>query len=400
LKMDFVCFASAYWYDPLWTNKQHIMFRFAARGHRVLYIPPGTSRRLVRAWLRGEDRFDALWRWIRPERENLWRMVPLPLPLRQFEPLKPLTWSLLARAVRAFLARQGWEQPILWIYHPEAARVLDSIPSRLVCYDCVDDFRTFPQYRHRQESIAALEERVLRRADLVFATSPALYDAKRQMNPNTHLVPNVGDAELFGKALLPETAIPDDLARIPPPRIGFVGAVDDYKVDVNLLAQVAVAHPEWSFVLIGPVGVAEKQSRLQPLRLPNVHLLGYRPYPSLPAYLKGMDVCIIPYAVTEHTASVFPIKFFEFLASGRPVVVTPLPSLAPFGDTVRIANGADAFAQAIAESLKRDTAEARDARLALARANTWDKRVDALLSLVRERLENSDGVAEERLIHR
>ena len=390
--MDFVCFASAYWYDPLWTNKQHIMSRFAGRGHRVLFVPPGTSRRILRAWLRGDDPFNALWRWIRPERENLWRMVPLPLPLRQFEILKPLAWGLLARAVRSFLAHQGWDQPILWIYHPEAARILDRIPARLVCYDCVDDFRTFPQYRNRQEAIAALEERILRRADLVFATSPALCEAKRLLNPNTHLVPNVGDAEHFGKALLPETKVPDDLARIPPPRIGFVGAVDDYKVDVGLLAQVAGARPEWSFALIGPVGVAEKQSRLQPLRLPNVHLLGYRPYEMLPNYLKGMDVCIIPYAVTEHTASVFPIKFFEFLASGKPVVVTPLPSLLPFRGAARIAEGAEAFVQAIAESLERDTAEAKEVRLALARANTWDKRVDTLLSLVQDKI----GTTNER----
>jgi len=161
---------------------------------------------------------------------------------------------------------------------------------------------------------------------------------------------------------------------------------------VGLLAQVAGARPEWSFALIGPVGVAEKQSRLQPLRLPNVHLLGYRPYEMLPNYLKGMDVCIIPYAVTEHTASVFPIKFFEFLASGKPVVVTPLPSLLPFRGAARIAEGAEAFVQAIAESLERDTAEAKEVRLALARANTWDKRVDTLLSLVQDKI----GTTNER----
>jgi glycosyltransferase involved in cell wall biosynthesis len=384
--MDFVCFASAYWDEPLWTNKQHVMSLLAARGHRVLYVDPGTSWPALGGWLRGRYPASALWRWIRPERENLWRMLPLALSLRQAEALKPLTWRLAARAVRAFLRTQGWDQPILWIYHPEAARILEHIPARFVCYDCVDDFRTFPQYRKRRDAIAALEGWLLERAGLVFTTSPALYEIKRQQNPNTHLVPNVGDYEHFSRAMLPETEIPSDLAGIPEPRIGFVGAIDDYKLDVNLLAQVAASREDWSFVLIGPVGVAEKQARLQALCRPNVHLLGYRSYENLPAYLKGMDACIIPYAVNEHTASVFPIKFFEFLATDKPVIVTPLPSLLPYKDVVAVAEGPEAFARAIEDALRGDTADARAARLALARANTWDKRVDTLLSLVEERL--------------
>lgn len=391
--MDFVCFASAYWHEPLWTNKQHVMSRFAARGHRVLYVPPGTSKPLARAWLRREAPLDSLWRWARPERDNLWRMVPLPLPLRHFEPLKPLSWRLLAAAVRSFLDRHEWQHPILWMYHPEAARVLGHIPARLVCYDCVDDFRTFPQYQGREASIAALEDRILQRADLVFATSPALYEAKRERNPHTFLVPNVGDAAHFSKALSPDTVVPADLERIPPPRIGFVGAVDDYKLDVGLVGRVAEAHPEWSFVLIGPVGVAERQERLQPLLRPNVHLLGYRSYETLPAYLKGMDVCVIPYVVSEHTTSVFPIKFFEFLASGKPTVVTPLPSLLPFREIVGVADGPQAFAEAIARALDADTPRAKAARLSLARANTWDKRVGTLLALVQRRLEETAHVA-------
>lgn len=394
--MNFVCFASAYWDEPLWTNKQHVMARFAERGHRVLYVDPGASWPALRHWLRGDYPASALWRWARHERPNLWRMLPLLLPLRQFEPLKPLSWRVPARAIRRFLHEQGWPEPILWVYHPEAARILDRLPARLVCYDCVDDYSTFPQYRGRQERIVALERRILERADLVFATSPALYEAKSQMNPHTYLVPNVGDAEHFSKAMAPETAVPDDLLQIPAPRIGFVGAVDDYKVDVALLAEVARGRSDWSFVLIGPVGVAEKQPRLQALRLPNVHLLGYRPYEALPAYLKGVDVCIIPYAVNEHTRSVMPIKVFEFLATGKPVVVTPLPSLLPFRETVRVADGAAEFVRAIAESMESDDEAQRAARLALARANTWEKRVDTLLDLVRQRLAEAPGHREER----
>lgn len=384
--MDFVCFASAYWDELLWTNKQHIMSNLARRGHRVLYVDPGTSWPALRGWLRGRYPANAAWRWIRPERENIWRMLPMALPLRQFESLKPLTWWLAVLAVRAFVRREQWDSPVIWIYHPDAAHVLGHIAARLVCYDCVDDFRSFPQYHGRSKRIAASEERILRRADLVFATSPTLYEAKRRHSPNTHLVPNVGDYEHFSKAMLTETRVPADLLQIRPPRIGFVGAIDDYKLDLDLVAQVATSHADYSFVLIGPVGVAEKQARLGVLRRPNVHLLGYRPYESLPAYLKGMDACIIPYAVNEHTKSVFPIKFFEFLATGKPVVVTPLPSLLAYRSVVLVAEGPAAFASMVEGVLDGDDADARTARVALARANTWDKRVDTLLSLVEQRL--------------
>ena len=373
-----VCFSSAYWDEPLWTNKQHVMSRLAGRGHRVLYVDPGARLR----GLRGSQ----IVRWISHPQPNLWRLHPTLLPLRHFHRLKPLSWQVTVALIRAFLRYQGWANPLVWIYHPEAVRALPHLPSSLICYDCVDDWASFPQYAARRQEIIGLEERLVRRADLVFVTAPKLLAAKRALNPHTHLVPNVGDYDHFSRAMDPATATPPGIARLAHPVIGFVGALDDYKVNVGWVARLARTHPHWSLLLIGPGGVAADLARVDLSALPNVHALGFRPYADLPGYLKACDVCIIPYRLSEHTASVFPIKFFEMLATGRPVVATALPALQPYAGVARLAHTAEEFVRHVEEAVAAGPAAGRTQRLALARRHTWEDRVDRLETLVRQRL--------------
>lgn len=384
VSMNFVCFASAYWDEPMPTNKQQIMRRLAARGHRVLYVDPGLSVPGLRRAAAGPRR---LWRWFTRPLPTLWRLEPL-LPLRQVPALKALTWSLTAVLVRRWLSQEEWDEVVLWIYLPEAVRVIDLLPHRLLVYHCVDDWRTFPQFAARRAEVAALEDELTRRADLVVTTAPALYDARRRLNANTVLQPNVGDYAHFARAADGDLPLPADLAALPRPRFGFWGALDDYKFDPEPVLALAEAFPQASIVLIGPGGVAVRGQQ-QALRLnrPNIHCLGHRPYAQLPAYAAGLDVCLIPYRQTEHTRNVFPIKFFEMLATGKPVVVTALPSLVPFGSTVPLAATPGEFVAAVRAALADPTA-GRAARLALAAQHTWEQRVDELLSLVAAALEN------------
>ena len=263
-----------------------------------------------------------------------------------------------------------------------------ALPHSLLVYDCVDAYAAFPEFRGAEPWIRARERALCAAADLVFCTSAPLHEAKSSLAPGrTHLVPNVGDAAHFEAAMSPATIVPPDLARLPRPIVGFVGAVSDYKLDVGWLAHLARVRPAWSLVLIGPHGVADPSTDLSALRvLPNVHLLGHRPYGTLPAYLKGFDVAVIPYRRNEATRAVFPIKFFELLASGRPVVISELPSLAEHYAAVRVAADADGFVRACDAALSTDDAEGRARRLALARANTWDVRVARLWAHVERSL--------------
>jgi glycosyltransferase involved in cell wall biosynthesis len=195
----------------------------------------------------------------------------------------------------------------------------------------------------------------------------------RSLNGRVLDAPNVADAERFAQAL---EAGPVDraLAALPRPRIVFTGAVVATKLDLDLVIALAAARPEWTFALVGPVGAGDPSTRL-PALPPNVHLLGPRRYDELPQVLRGADAGLIPYAVNELTRSVFPMKVYEYLSAGLPVVSTPLPALAELDD-IAFARDADEAASALAELLAGDEPGRRAARSRAARGHSWDRRLE------------------------
>jgi glycosyltransferase involved in cell wall biosynthesis len=222
---------------------------------------------------------------------------------------------------------------------------------------------------------------------LVFCTAPSLYERKRALNPEgTHYVHNVGDADHFKRALDPSTVVPREVAALPKPVIGFVGAVSNYKLNIDWLLELARQRPNYHLCLIGPIGVSDPSTNVSALKaLPNVHVLGTRDYAVLPEYMKGFDVAVIPYRLNEYTDSVFPIKFFEYLATGKPVVVSRLPALEGFLDAVRVADDAQSFITKCDEALTNRSAGAEE-RVALAEANSWSSRVSELLNLIENKV--------------
>jgi len=381
---DIICFSSAYWDEALWTNKQHIMSRLS-KSHRVLYIEPGifSKRYFTQNTLRRPLRW---FKWLRRENENLWIYSPLILFYRGSPWLRDIGWRILLSFVRRFVSKQHFQSPLLWIYQPEAVRSVGELAANLVLYDCVDEISNFPYYLkniQHQQSVLKDENSLLSKADLVVTTAQTLYEAKRHKNPNTHLVHNVADVEHFSTALCTETIIPADIACLKGPRIGFIGAVSEYKVNFELIKHISQVHPEWHIVLIGPVGEGDLQTQVTILHgLPNVHLLGHRPYAVLPAYIKGFDVCIIPYNLNEYTAGVFPMKFFEFLGTGKPVVSTKLPSLQGYEFIAAFADNNQKFVALIESALQNDNDAEKARRIEIAQQNSWDQRIGKIMELV------------------
>lgn len=397
-KHTIVCFSSQRWDEPTWTNKQHIMSRLA-KEHRVIHLDfepcnPFTfaSRTLrhepslllePRRWLgesivqRGPNLYVGT-SWGIPGAE----LFPWSNSVREFS-----TFERKVRMARRFLSRNGISDPILWVYHPGFAASLREVPRKLLVYDCVDEYTAFPSYRKVKDWIAARERSLCQQADLVFTTAPSLYERKREFNPTaTHYVHNVGDAEHFKQALSAETRVPDDLQKLGRPLITFIGAVSNYKLNLDWILELARKRPSYQVALIGPVGLGDRDTNVSALRaLPNVHLLGVRSYQQLPAYLKGSDVAVIPYRLNDYTDSVFPIKFFEFMATGKPVVVSRLPSLAAYFDAVRVADDAESFISHCDAALGEGAAGA-EARIHLAEANSWPWRVSRLMELIEEKL--------------
>lgn len=377
---DIVCVGFADWKAEQWTNQQHLMSRLAAR-NRVLFVE---SLGLRRPSVSGRD-LSRMARRLRrglapPEHvDGLHVLSPLVIPLHSNPAVRAVNARLLPRLVGRAAGRLGLRHPILWGYAPQAEVLLDVLRPSFVVYHSVDDIAA--QKGVDAESFRAAEERYARRADLVLASAPPLARRLRKLNPNVLDAPNVADTDLFARALEPGPVDPA-MAALPEPRVVFVGAIVATKLDQDLLVGLARARPDWSFALVGAVGLGDPRGDVSALvREPNIHLLGRRPYAELPAVLRGAAAGLIPYALNPLTASVFPMKVYEYLAAGLPVVATPLPSLEGVEEVAFAAN-APATAVALERLMGEDDAERRRERSRRALAHSWNARLEEIAAAV------------------
>ncbi|HEY1785180.1 MAG TPA: glycosyltransferase, partial [Pirellulales bacterium] len=384
LPRDVVLFSTADWDHPFWTNKQRVACELAKAGFRVLYVEslglrrPTAGRRDLARIARRMRRAAAAPRQVA---ENIWVWSPLVLPWHSRVGVRKFNEQALGWMLRRIIKRLGFNRPLLWTYNPLLGPLLAKLPHSLTVYHCVDDLTAAPHMP--AAAIDAAEAELAQTADLVFTTSPRLQErmAKRRLE-GTHFLPNVADYEHFAQART-GNHLPADLAQIPRPRIGFIGAVSSYKVDFELIATVARDKPDWQWVLIGQVGEGQPGTNTDALRLPNVHLLGPRPYAQLPDYLRGFDVAAIPSVASDYTASMFPLKFFEYLAAGRPVVGANVPALDDYADACRLVSGPREFIGAVERILAGDLPDAGHCD-ALARQFTWEWRTRQMTTLLQE----------------
>lgn len=370
-----VCVGFADWQTENWLNQHHLMSRLS-RNNTVLFIeslglrrPTISTRDLKRIGRRLKRGFRPL---RRVDEVNV--LSPLIIPYHGNRVIDALNRALLRRTARKATQRLGIERPILWSYVPQALTLVDALqPSRIV-YHCVDDIAAVSR---DAEGTRSAEARMIARADLVIASSETLAASLRSRGATVKLMPNVADTTLFAQALEPGP-IDQALASLPRPRIVFVGAVSSVKVDFELIIGLARLRPHWSVVLVGPVGLGDPSTDVSALKtIPNVHLVGHRRHGELPDVLRGADAALIPYRLNEVTASVFPMKVYEYLAAGLPIVSTPLPSLAG-ADGVTFAANAPDTASAIDGLLARANETARLARSELARDHSWENRIDEI----------------------
>lgn len=381
-----VCFSTADWDTLLPTNKHHLMRRLAA-GNKILYLETlgtraanlGSGRDLSRIWRRLARVFQGTVRRGR----NLQSISPLVLPSWGSPGICRLNKRLAAFQFRNVSRR--WQGAIAWVYSPFAIHLLDQFRPRLVVYHMVDDLSAVPGADAR--AIREAEDALLIRADLVFCTEPSLLERARAINPAARLMPNVADYRHFSDPAPGAASRTCALLRSrPSPRLVFSGHLASHKVDLALLDRLAAANPSWSFILIGPTWEGDQRTTDEVARLRhhrNVTLMGHVPYKDLPAHLHAADVLLVPYRDTAATQAVFPLKFFEYLATGKPVVASEMQSLRPYSGVVRLATGEASWTTAIQDAL-RQAGEGAVQRHALARRQTWERRL----------LEMSEAIAE------
>jgi UDP-galactopyranose mutase len=362
---DLICLSHLRW-DFVYQRPQHLLSRFAKRG-RVFFIE--------------EPIFDAESpRMEISHRENgLWVVVPhLPEGMNS-EAAERAEEDL----IEGLLAERGIHDYILWYYTPMAIGFTEHLDPLAVVYDCMDELSAFkgasPELRHRE---AALFER----ADVVFTGGQSLYEVKREQHPNVHAFPSSIDVGHFGQART-NPQEPEDQASIPGPKLGFIGVIDE-RMDIELLAAIAEARPDWHLVMIGPV------VKIDPATLPqhpNIHYLGGRQYAELPAYIAGWDVGLLPFAMNESTRFISPTKTPEYLAAGKPVVSTPIRDVVrPYGDQglVKIAATAGEFVAAIEAALNERSEEWLQQVDAFLAQSSWDSTWERMAQLIELAIRN------------
>lgn len=375
-----VCLATSPWF-PIPTRKQQVMSRIPDA--QILYFDPSAT---VLAPLKDRRTKPLMTAYkkagFRPQPNITVYSLPPVLPLfNKCRLINRLNQRRVAAFVRKKMKAHGFEKPLLWVYSPVTVDAVDHIAHSALVYDCVDRHSAYgglmdPALVDKEELELAAK------CDQVFATAKPLAERLEKANGATCFIPNGANYERFVRAAEPQP-IPEEMRSIPHPVFGFVGALQPC-IEYGFARFAAEAHPEWSFVWIGGEKTGAELGALK--ALPNCHFLGIRPNEELPQYLAHFDVCLNLFASGELSKDVSPLKFYEYLATGKPIVSTRQPDqIQQYAPLIHIADTAEEFTARCAEALLDTDPERREARIEEGRKSSWDARVREMCAILREK---------------
>lgn len=372
---DFVVFSHLRW-DFVFQRPQHLLSRFAKQ-NRVIFIEEPIR-------CEGSPR----WEFI-DTRSNV--IVCRPHTPLEHGGFNDAQLSEMHRLMPDLVGKLDLRNYVAWFYTPMALPLLNDLSPSAVIYDCMDELSMF---LGAPKELLDREDRLLRMADLVFTGGPSLFRAKQHRNANVHCFPSSVDAQHYAKAKPGADAQADDQAKLPAPRLGYFGVIDE-RIDIELLDKLAAARPEWQICMVGPV------VKIDPATLPkrpNVTYFGQRQYAELPSYLAGWDVCMLPFALNQSTKFISPTKTLEYMAAERMIVSTPITDVAePYGKIVYIARGADEFIAACDRAMNVGAGERAERiqgmRDVLSRTS-WDATANRMLNLISKAMGGSSTVTD------
>lgn len=365
-------------WDGQWVNRQQLFSRIG-RQRPVLYSMGGWF-----VWNRGSsDWQQASWRGSVSQAHNVWvdHAPKLLSRMPRFPALDRLALRLQARRWRKLLSRQGDAPLVAYVFHPTFAPYLPYLGAARLVYHVYDMYDHMPGWN---ATLEAHERALIQRADVVVAASEAMAEGLRRKGAReVRVLPNGADVEGFGAAADDPRSEPADLRDIPHPRLGWVGSLHP-EVDYAMIAEIARRRPDWHFVLVGDpsqqVNARADADRALCRTRPNVHFLGGRPIQTIPGYVAHMDVNLMCYRLADDMwiKAIYPLKLHEYLAVGHPVVSADIPSVRPFADVVRIADGIDDWQAAIEQALAGQGQGTPALRREVAGRNGWNSRVRTL----------------------
>lgn len=398
---DIVCVSPLTW-DDHWGTPQQQMSRLARR-NRVFYVDQpisplslitgirsrGAVMRQFRRWREGP----------RVAAENVWAAAPPPvLPMRSSWAANRLNAALLRRWLRREVRKLDFQDVIYWNFQPGAPGLARAVDPVLSVYHCVDDFSAIPHWWNQARALVTREVESCREADVVICTGRKLVESRRRYNSNIHFVPEGADVAAFLASASPEVAVPEGMRDLAGHVVGYVGVID-FRLDVPLMTFLARERPEWTLAFVGPIkGDVDDLSELR--ALPNVRFLGRQDLADVPAFVKAMDVCLIPYILNDYTHHIFPLKLYEYMAAGKPIVATDMDEMRPYGgDEMTIARTHEQFLAAVEQAIASDSPERAAARREAARHHSWDHRVEQVSAILEPMLHERRPNVGERGLH-
>ncbi|MCK4665746.1 glycosyltransferase [Candidatus Dependentiae bacterium] len=371
-----------------WTESVQIMHQAALRlseNNRVLYIGRQFS---IEHLIKYPHYFKYLvrsFKGIFPIQKNLWNKSPFLLkPGRYYSKLMDSISQVMMRwRIKIWIKKLGFNDPVIWCFFQNSGGLVGKLGEKVFLYHCVDCFSANSTGR-KKRLINEIELDLVKKADIVVGTSRKIFNHKKQFNKNTFYIPNAADTDLFQAVFNEEQKINSEVQDIPGFKFLHLGYLNA-KTNINMLNEIFSRHPDWSFIQIGEV--IKKDFNRKVLReftgLPNIHLLGFKNQKDLPSYIKGCDCCLIPLYKNDWTDCVSPLKFFEYAATGKPIIATNIEELLEYKEYLHIAKDTIEFEELMSSIAKGIIKTDPKKQLDFAKANTWEIR----FGLIEEKIE-------------
>jgi hypothetical protein len=380
-------------WDGLWRNRHQLMARFS-KFNKVLYVEPRTGLKVTRRKLKNREiNLRTFWQNLKNDRyekvaNNLYIYSnPIFFPFSGRPLLNGMSQFLWCTLLKYNISKIGLKKPIIWLSRPQMVNLIGKFNEKLSIYHVVDEYSSYSGVDAIQKAkLKEFEKKILNRTDIVIVVSKNLFLSKKRFNRNTYLVPNAVDYDTYSKALFSTEKSPEDMTKLKKPIIGYSGKIGA-KLDLNLVYYMAKLHPNWSLALIGVTDERHCKNKLNRLKnLKNVYFLGFKKVSELPLYVKTFDVCILPYLINEHSKNISPLKLYDYMALGKSIVSTDIPSAHLFKDVIRIGTHKEEFVLEVEKALLEDSNDLFNKRREIASQNTWDKRVYHISQLIQRHL--------------
>jgi len=380
-----ICFGGEDWWYHHPHSKAHLMRNFARAGNKVIFVnsismglPALAHKDLLPRIKRKLGSYSKL---ARQTEEGITVVSPASLPFFGTAAARKVNRRLLAAQIGKLARSRGLTKPILWIAIPTAAEMIGALDEAAVVYQVSDKYDANTMDHATDPSlIRRLHEHAIDAADLVFYSGRKLFSEATHGCERSYLLEQGVDFDHWRRVADGGLAVAPKVAAIPRPRLGYFGAIEPWLVDQELIKRAARERPEWQWIFIG-----NKSRGLEIEGLPNTHFLPPVPYAELPNYAAGFDVCVLPWETEQSFTSYgSAIKVREYLATGKPVVIAPLPEYEPLSDVLRIARSRNDFLRMVEEALGEKNSEAAIKRQAAVASGTWDARATWVGGLIEE----------------